>query len=104
MCKGIEFLAFQEKINSLLKKGKVKDYYNVIGGLLNTKKTILEFNEIEDPDNPDLVICDPELVRSHLNARYSEIFSSHAVREPFQINDIEATNLEETLEACTSIS
>ena len=47
MCKGIEFLAFQEKINSLLKKGKVKDYYNVIGGLLNTKKTILEVNEIE---------------------------------------------------------
>jgi len=60
-CRGMEFHALQEKLNSLRLTNQLREYHAIIGSLLRLRRRTYAVQEIEDPTRPGEVIHEPTL-------------------------------------------
>jgi len=59
-----------------------------LGQVLRLRKTGLAVQEIEDPEDPSQVICEPEKLRAILSNKYRALFASDSFRIPFSVGHI----------------
>lgn len=94
-CRGLEFLALVNEANSRKREGDWKDFHRIVRSILGVRKGSASVREIEDPLEQGQVIHDPAKLRSVLSNKYRELFMSDSPRDPFAVEAIDPTSLEE---------
>ena len=98
------YAALQDKIRSLLREHKMRDYHKIVGGLLNLRKSTMAVNDIEDPNDPGQAIADEEKLNDLLLTKYSTTFASDLDRAEFKIGNIRKISVETLEDACSIIA